>query len=107
MLSRSATTASPGIHDLQLEADARRGPVPDLLEDYEGAAALETFTVFHDRSGAPEWAPVVLRTPAGARVLAAAATDSVMQRLTDARHDPIGIVGQVTSDLEGLLRWTS
>lgn len=60
----------PQDYDVQARADARRGPVPELLEHYEGAGVLETFTIPFDRSGNPRHATIVARTPRGARFLA-------------------------------------
>lgn len=60
----------PQEYDVQAQADACRGPVPDLLEHYEGAGVIETFTIPFDRSGQPHHATIVARTPEGARFLA-------------------------------------
>jgi hypothetical protein len=104
--SSGPTAGRPGLEDLQCRADARRGDVPPLLQSYEGPAALETFTVLHDRDGRPEWAPVVLRTPAGERVLAAAvASGHMFEMLMDPVRDPIGAQGRVVSDSGGYARW--
>lgn len=99
--------AEPDLVSVQSGADARRGPVPTLLERYEGLASLETYTVLFDRDGAPEWAPVVLRTPAGDRVLAVATQDErTIGLLISGERGTIGTRGRVSANEEGLLTWT-
>lgn len=60
----------PQDYDAQSEADARRGPVPRLLEDYEGDGTIETYTIPYGRDGMPDRATVIARTPDGDRFLA-------------------------------------
>jgi acetyl-CoA C-acetyltransferase len=60
----------PQDYGAQAEADARRGPVPELLEAYEGPGTIETFTIPFDRKGNPGKGTIIARTPQGARFLA-------------------------------------
>ncbi|MFC8529890.1 acetyl-CoA acetyltransferase [Nocardia sp. NPDC057227] len=59
--------------DVQAEVD--REPVTAVLDSYAGHAEIESWTVVHDRAGAPETAFVAARVPGGARILARS-TDS-------------------------------
>src|SRR5690606_7690983 len=56
ILSRDPAITAHGAREpsMQAQADAARGPAPALLEAYEGEAAIETYTVFYDRDGAPK-----------------------------------------------------
>src|SRR3546814_8339411 len=47
--------------DYQAEAVAQRGDVPELLEDYDGPATNESYTIFHARDGPPTAGLVVAR----------------------------------------------
>lgn len=49
--------------------------------DHRGAATIETWTVMHDREGAPERAHAACRTPAGARTWAVSDDAEVMKRM--------------------------
>ncbi len=57
-------------YDVQRQVDARRGPVPELIDDHEGEGSIETFTIPFDRKGAPRFGTVIARTSEGARFLA-------------------------------------
>ncbi|MBN8848637.1 MAG: enoyl-CoA hydratase, partial [Sphingomonas sp.] len=46
---------------VQGAADAARGPVPNLVEDYTGPAVIETYTITYGRDGAPIDGIVILR----------------------------------------------
>jgi acetyl-CoA C-acetyltransferase len=86
----------PQDYDVQAEANARRGAVPALLEDYEGAGVIETFTIPFDRHGNPQHATIVARTPGGARFLAhVPPEDSAMlaSLMADDRQ-PVGSFGE-------------
>ena len=58
-----AAASFPQDFDYQAEAEAKRGAVPALVEDYTGAATIETYTIFYGRDGAPRAGVVVARTP--------------------------------------------
>src|SRR3546814_17114882 len=55
----------PQDFDYQAEAKDKRGPVPELVEQYAGSATTESYTAFHRRDGNPKAAVVVARTPEG------------------------------------------
>src|SRR3546814_6466407 len=67
-LFRSASF--PQDFDYQAEAEAKRGPEPELVEDYAGPATIESYTVFYGRDATPKAGVVVARTPEGKRTLA-------------------------------------
>lgn len=97
----------PRSYDFQAEADAARGPVPDLDKDYVGPATVETFTVFYGRDGQPRAGVVVALTPAGKRVLAQVPGNdaATIERLTSAEGTPVGASGTITRG-DDLSRWT-
>lgn len=102
----------PGVsfpHDFncQAQADARRGPVPVVDEDYTGPGIIESYTVFYDRTGAPSAGVVVARNPAGDRFLARVPGDDAagIDFLTNAHADPIGTAGVAIVADNGLREW--
>jgi hypothetical protein len=81
--------------------------VPALELAYAGPATIETFSVVHDRDGAPAYGSVVGRTPAGARVFGRvdmADTDFVA-RLESLDASPVGLAGQISVSEDGLQAW--
>ena len=98
-----AAAAFPQDFDYQAEAEEKRGPVPELAEDYAGPATIESYTVFYGRDGNPRAGVVVARTPAGARTLAHVDVgDAVMLAfLTDGAVEPVGTAGHVVPLDEG------
>jgi acetyl-CoA acetyltransferase len=94
--------------NVQTRADRQRRPVPELVEDFSGPAALETFTVVYGRGSDPEFGTVIARTAAGQRLMARVASNDgpSLQLLTDLSATPIGRVGQVTRGPDNLLYWT-
>ncbi len=56
--------------NVQANANARMGLVPDLLEHYEGMATIETYTVVFDRDGLPVYGIIIARTPQNQRFVA-------------------------------------
>lgn len=101
VLSRNPIAAAqfPQDFDYQAEAEAKRGPVPDLVEDYAGPATIESYTVFYARDGTPKAGVVVARTPEGQRTLAHVdVSDAAMLAfLTDGTREPVGTAGQVVA----------
>jgi hypothetical protein len=93
--------------DVQDTAEAERAPVPALELAYAGPATIETFSVVHDRDGAPAYGSVVGRTPAGARVFGRvnmADTDFVA-RLESLDASSVGVAGQGSVREDGLQAW--
>ena len=94
-----AAASFPQDFDYQAEAEAKRGAVPALVEDYTGAATIETYTIFYGRDGAPRAGVVVARTPPGARTLAHVdvADAAMLAFLTDGTSEPVGTAGQIVA----------
>lgn len=97
----------PQEYDFQAEADAARGPVPELDKDYLGPATIETYTVHYGRQGEPKLGTVVARTPEGKRTLAAVLPDdaALIAFLTDGREEPVGTAGEVVTGQGELREW--
>jgi acetyl-CoA C-acetyltransferase len=98
----------PQDYSVQAEADSRRGPVPAFAETAGGDAAVETFTVLHDRDGAPHHGVVILRLKDGRRTLGRvpgsdAPTIALLKR-TD--RTPIGTPGRLRPAEDGLQDWS-
>ncbi len=99
----------PHEFDFQAEADAARGEVPELDQDYEGPATIETFTVHYGRDGAPRLGTIVARTPEGNRTLAAVMPDdaATIAWLTDGREEPVGATGRIERGRGSLREWVA
>jgi acetyl-CoA C-acetyltransferase len=89
----------PQDFDYQAEAEEKRGPVPELIEDYAGPATIESYTIFHDRDGSPRAGVVVARTPEGARTLAHVDVGdaAMLAFLTDGTAEPVGSAGRIVA----------
>lgn len=96
----------PRAYDFQAEADAKRGPVPELDQDYTGAASVESYTVFYDREGQPHSGVVVAQTDSGKRTLAHVPASDVatIARLQGKGAEPVGASGTITAG-EPLRTW--
>ncbi|ENY79901.1 acetyl-CoA acetyltransferase [Sphingopyxis sp. MC1] len=104
-----APASFPQDFDYQAEAEAKRGPVPDLVEDYAGPATIESYTVFYGRDGAPRAGVVVARTPEGRRTLAHVDVGdaAMLAFLTDGAKEPVGTAGEVVALGDGRFGWQS
>ncbi len=104
-----AAAQFPRDFDFQHDADAARGPVPVLEENYAGAATLESHTVFFHRDGSPRCGVVLARTSANARTLAHVPghDGDTLFRLMDPINQPVGTAGQIRPSAvpEGLRCW--
>ena len=98
-----AAARFPQDFDYQAEAEAKRGPVPELVEDYAGSATIESYTIFYGRDGTPKAGVIVARTPEDKRTLAHVdVTDAAMLAfLTDGKAEPVGTAGQIVTLDEG------
>jgi hypothetical protein len=109
VLGRAPATADhlTGSYSVQAAADARRGPVPAIVEAAAGKATIETHTVIYDREGAPTHGVVILRTADGSRTLARVpASDTAgIALLTAPDRYAIGLAGAVHQAEDGLLEW--
>jgi acetyl-CoA C-acetyltransferase len=102
--------AFPQDFDRQAMADAARGEVPDIAEEYSGPATIESYTVHYDRDGSARSGVIVARTPQGARTLAAVRPDdgATIAFLTDGAAEPVGTPGSILRDGENALSvWAS
>ena len=90
----------PQDYSVQAEADKRRGATPELLEDYEGEGAIETFTIPFDRHGQPLHGTVIARTPEGARFLAHVPREdaATLGFLMAEKGQPVGSAGRAVRD---------
>ncbi len=69
---------------------------PPIIEDASGNAAIETYSIFHDRYGAPESAVIIGRMDNGNRFLAKAEPDKdLLNEMME--HEFIGKKGKVRS----------
>jgi acetyl-CoA C-acetyltransferase len=93
--------------DVQDAAEAERAPVPALELAYAGPASIETFSVVHDRDGAPAYGSIVGRTPAGARVFGRVdmADTGFVAQLESLEVSPVGLSGTVSVSEDGLQAW--
>lgn len=96
-------------YSVQAEVDRLRGPVPELLESYQGPASIETYTVTYGQDGESLWGLVILRTPGGARTLARVVRDDTtsLSLLTATGTSAIGAPGHVRTDPFGKPVWES
>jgi len=85
-------------YSVQAAADARRGPVPDLVEPEPGPATLESATILYQRDGSVERGVVVLRTLEDARTLAHVPAEDreTLALITDDARFPVGLIGTIT-----------
>lgn len=108
LLAADATGWREPAFNPQARADARRGPVPPVVDQAEGAATLETHTVIYDRSGAPAFGAIIARTANGARTLARlpSSDSDGIHRLTDWQTHAIGARGRLAPGADSLLEWS-
>jgi len=96
-------------YSVQAAADQARAAAPALLERYEGAARIETYTVLYGRDGEPIEGIVVLRTPQGARTMARVPRDEAgsLALLTAGAKSAVGASGHVRTDTFGKPVWAA
>ena len=109
VLSRKAPVLNPFPQEyhFQTEADAARGDIPALGDEYQGELKVETYTVVYDRNGAPNYGVVMGRSGNhAARVIARVDKDDAasIAFLTDGRSEPVGSKGH-TAKRDGILYW--
>jgi acetyl-CoA C-acetyltransferase len=76
--------------------------VPPVVDEAEGPAVVETYTVEHAREGSPSLGYVIGRTAAGARFAAHVHDGASLARLTDVHEEPVGCKGAVAPTGDGL-----
>lgn len=96
-------------YDAHAAADALRGPVPPLVEDYEGPGRIETYVAPYGRAGTPAFATIVARNPAGQRFVATVLPEDAafLEMLVSGTREPVGMTGHATRLDDGRLRWRS
>jgi acetyl-CoA C-acetyltransferase len=96
----------PQDFDYQAEADAARGPIPELDKDYVGDAVVESYTVFFNREGQPASGVVIARTDQNKRTLARIDVQDarLLAFFTDGAADPVGQQGRVVVQ-DGVRNW--
>lgn len=94
--------------DMQATVDAQYGPVPELVEHYEGPCTIETYTSTFTRKGEPDRGVVIARTPDGRRLAArvTAAEPDTLGFLVDATQEPIGTPGFAYDRGDGLIHFS-
>jgi acetyl-CoA C-acetyltransferase len=94
-------------YSVQAEADAARGSVPKLREDYAGPARIETYTVLHGRDGKPVEGIVIALTPQNERVMARVPGEDAasLSLLLSWEKNAIGAHGEVSADAAGKPVW--
>ena len=85
-----------GFRATSSQAQADRAPRRTLRQDHAGSARVETYTVIHDRDGAPSEAFLAALTPEGHRVLCATRDSALLSELTE--RDPLGLTICVGAD---------
>jgi acetyl-CoA C-acetyltransferase len=109
VLSRTpfAANSFPQNFDYQSEADAIRGAVPPIEEDYVGPATVETYTVFYDREGSPRQGVIVARSTRGSRFIAKVPDGdrAAIQWLTSGEQEPVGAAGTASKGPDGDTWW--
>ena len=108
VLAAGETDAPPpdGAHDVQADADRRRGAVPAFAETHDGEAVLETYTVLYDRDGAPRHGVVVARPTPGTRIVARSVASDDIAALASLGDSPVGRRGVVRAAADGVMDWT-
>jgi acetyl-CoA C-acetyltransferase len=109
VLSRTPFAADhmPRDFNFQAQADALRGPVPSIDENYLGSATVETYTVFYNRDGSPRQGVIVARSSAGARFIAKIPGEdaATIHWLTSGEQEPVGAAGTAVKGADGDTYW--
>jgi acetyl-CoA C-acetyltransferase len=109
-LSKAAAGPIPtGPYDLTAMVDARRGTVPPTVVPCAGPATLESATVIYGRDGEVDHGVVLLRTPNGARTIAAvtAEDEATLALITASGRSPVGRTGKIVEGEGEWMRWTA
>jgi acetyl-CoA C-acetyltransferase len=104
---RALTAQLPRSYDYQREADARRGAIPPLVEDYSGPGTIETYVVPFDRNGEPRFGTIIARSPAGERFLCRVPREDkeAVAFLISGALEPVGTRGTAVPGPDGYIYW--
>jgi acetyl-CoA C-acetyltransferase len=104
---RALCARLPRSYDYQAEADARRGAIPPLIEDYAGPGTIETYVVPFDRNGEPRFGTIIARSPAGERFLCRVPREDKegLAFLTAGAVEPVGTRGAAVPGPDGYVYW--
>jgi len=93
--------------DTQSVADKTRGPVPEIVENADGAAVIETFAIPSNRDGSPSHGVIMARMESGERTLARVdgTETAILSQLMDKSRYPIGDKGRVVQAEKGPSIW--
>lgn len=93
--------------DTQAIADNARGKVPDIVQDAEGFAEVESFAILSNRDGSPSHAAIMARLETGERTLARieGADAEAMAWLKDKARYPIGDKGRLVKSDKSPSTW--
>jgi len=78
----SSQPPEPGFRHAYVQDELDMTPAREVVTGYEGSATIETYTVMHDREGAPERGFAACLTPAGTRAWAATSDPDLMKAMT-------------------------
>jgi acetyl-CoA C-acetyltransferase len=95
-------------YSVQAQAEAARGPVPQLADiSYQGPAKVETYTVIYARDGRPLHGIVVALTPDERRTLAKVLPEDevTMSMLLSTSRTAVGSAGHIRVDTFGCPVW--
>ena len=110
-LRLSKTAQDPDLlfahEDTQSVADKTRGPVPEIVENADGAAVIETFAIPSNRDGSPSHGVIMARMESGERTLARVdgTETAILSQLMDKSRYPIGDKGRVVQAEKGPSIW--
>lgn len=76
-------------------------PVPKVLEEAEGAATVETYTVQFGRDGSPKTGFIIARLTTGERVVANHGDERTLKELSSWEVEPVGRAGWVNRSEDG------
>jgi len=93
--------------DTQAIADDARGDVPDIIQNAEGPAEVESFAILSSKDGLPSHAAIMARLETGERTLARIEGIDVeaMAWLKDKSRYPIGDKGLLVKSEKGQSTW--
>lgn len=110
-LRLAAQPADPALlfagDDTQAITDSLRGPLPEIIQNAEGIAAIESFAILSNRDGSPSHGAIMARLETGQRTLAKVMgeDEAAIAWLTDKTRYPIGDKGRLIKSEKGPSLW--